>query len=505
MSREVRNIAIAGNGPEAWITAAALLRALRHQQLAVSVVDTGPASDARIGRWTLPSQRGIHALLGIAEPHFMQHTGATFKLASEHLGWQGQGSGFLHAHGEIGRDVAGVPFYRLIQREALDGRPERPEVFSVAGSAALLGRFARPMSAKPMDSGSALGASFTYGFHVPEIPYTQYLQAHALRLGVRQAAAALGEVVRGETGDIQGLRLADGTLLSADLYIDCSGPQARLLGASEREDWSASLSCDRMWSGLGPAANDPPAVTRTVATAAGWLWRAPLAGATMYGYMYSSRFQEEASARAELQTFAPGLRGEPILARFSSGRRRQFWDRNCIALGAAAVELEPLAGADLHLAQIGLATLIELFPRDRASTIEAAEYNRLMAEHADALRDFTLAHYLAGAPRAGAFWAAVRASTPPERLAHKLDLYAANGRIHVLDQETFEEVDWAWLLIGSGCLPAAIELQTREQLAKLPPQSVAALRAQVQQIAASMPRHSEFLRHQATLAARAPR
>ena len=69
----------------------------------------------------------------------------------------------------------------------------------------------------------------------------------------------------------------------------------------------------------------------------------------------------------------------------------------------------------------------------------------------------------AGAPRAGEFWAATRAAAPPERLAHKLDLYAANGRINLLDHETFEEVDWAWLLIGSGCVPAALELQTREQ------------------------------------------
>ena len=106
-------------------------------------------------------------------------------------------------------------------------------------------------------------------------------------------------------------------------------------------------------------------------------------------------------------------------------------------------------------------------------------------------------------PRDGEFWAAVRANAPPARLANKLDLFAANGRINLLDQETFEEVDWAWLLIGSGCLPAAMELQTREQLAKLAPQEVAALRNQVQQVAGSMPRHIDFLRHQFHCGARA--
>jgi tryptophan 7-halogenase len=510
MSREVRSVVIAGAGPEAWIAAAGLLRALRHRQLAVSVVDTGPASDARIGRWTLPSQRGMHALLGIAEPHFIQHTGATYKLASEHMGWQGEGSRFLHAHGEIGKEIAGIPFYRLIQCEALAGRSERPEAYSVAGTAARLGRFARPMNpAAPMGpsmgQGNALTASFTYGFHVPEVPYTQYLRANALRLGVSAGSAPLSDVVLDESGDIQSLRLSDGTLVSGDYFIDCSGPAARLLSriaTGVREDWSAWLPCDRVWSALGPPANDPPPVTRTQAASAGWLWRAPVAQASMVGHVYSSRYQDDEAARVALETFAHELRN-PVLTHFSSGRRHKSWERNCVALGTAAMELEPLAGADLHLAQIGLATFLELFPRDRASTIEAAEYNRLMAEEADALRDFTLAHYHAGASRDGDFWAAVRASAPPARLADRLDLYASIGRIILRDQETFEEVDWAWLLIGSGCMPDAIELQTREQLAKLAPREVAALRSQIQQVAGSMPRHIDFLR-QVLQAARPP-
>lgn len=497
---EIRSVIVAGVGPIVWIAAAGLLRAFHYRRLEVSVVDTGASSDARVGRWTLPSQRGMHALLGIAEPHFIQHTGATFKLATEHLGWQGEGSRFLHAHGEIGTELGGTPFYKFLQSAALAGTPERPEAFSVAGTAARLGKFARPMG-----EGAALTASFTYGFHVADLPYTQYLRAHALKLGVREAAAPLGEVQLSEAGVIEGLRLTDGATVSADYYIDCSGPEARLLGkiaGAERDDWSAWLPCDRMWSALGPATNEPPPITHTVAAPAGWFWRAPLAQASMSGLVYSSAFQSDAAARAALAAVEPALRSEPVLARFASGRRRKFWERNCVALGAAVVELEPLAGADLHLAQIGLATLIELFPLSRASTVEAAEYNRLMAEYADALRDFTVAHYRAGPQRPGEFWAATRARPAPARLADKLALYAASGRINLLDHETFEEADWAWLLLGSGCKTDAIELQIRLRLGKLSTQEVNSLRTHVQQVAASMPRHIDFVRHQATLAAR---
>jgi tryptophan halogenase len=496
----IRHIAVAGNGPVAWIAAAGLSRAFRHRGIEVSVVDTGPSADARIGRWTLPSQRGIHGLLGIAEPHVVQHTGATFKLATEHLGWQGDGSRYLHAHGEIGMEFGGTPFYKFLLSEALAGRPERPEAFSLAGTAARLGRFARPMG-----EGRSLTSSFTYGFHFEEAAYSNYLRELALRLGVRAVGAPLADVISAVEGAIDGLRLADGTTVQADYYVDCSGPEAHLISrlAAGRVDWSKWLPCDRMWSALGPAMRDAAAITQTLATASGWAWRAPLAQSSMVGYVYSRRFQHDDAARTAFAALEPALRGEPRLTRFHAGRRESFWQGNCLAIGAAAVELEPLVGADLHLALVGLANFIELFPRDRASSVEATEYNRVMVEYADALRDFTLAHYRAGTRRAGEFWDAVHAEPLPEALAHRLDLYAANGRIELHDHESFEETDWAWLLIGSGCRLDALELLIRNQLARLAREEAMALRAHVQQVAASMPPHVEFLRRQAA-AARAP-
>ncbi len=492
MSEALRRIVIVGSGATAWIAAAGMMRALRHRALDVVVVDAGDG-DEPAGTWTLPSQRGIHGLLGIQETHFLQHTGSTFKLASEHTGWQGEGSRFLHAHGEIGTDLGGTPFYKYLQREALEGRSANAEDFSVAGTAARLGRFARP-------TGSDLTASFTYGFHVDERRYAAYLRGHAQRLGVRLAPAAFGALSRAENGDIAGVRLADGSKVEGDLFLDCSGSDARLSGSlcAARDDWSQWLPADRMLSVFGAAKPDAPAMTQTFAGEAGWLWRAPLAGQSLSGIAYGSAFLGDDAAGAALAALEPTAHGDVVSTHIAAGRRKEFWSCNCVALGAAAMELEPLAGAGMHFALLGLATLVELFPLQRGSTVEATEYNRLMGEHADSLRDFTIAHYRAGRARSGAFWAATRTAELPASLAHKLDLYAANGRIHVLDQETFEEIDWAWLLIGSGCVPATVELQVRDRLAKLPVTTVDSLRARVRQVASSMPTHAEFVRHAAT-------
>lgn len=492
MNDSIRRVVVAGSGSVAWITAAGLARAFRARPLEVRVVETD-AELTPVGWWTLPSQRGIHALLGINEPHFLQQTGSTFRLGTEHLGWQGEGSRFLHAHGDIGVDLDGTPFYKYLQREAGAGRPASPDAFSLAGAAACLGKFARPM-------GSDLTASFTYGFHVEEWRYERYLREHAQRLGVSMASAPLAEVMLAESGHIESLRLADGSLETAGLFIDCSGPAARLLSrvaSAERDDWSKWLPCDRMISGIATGAAANSSLTRTQAGAAGWLWQAPLAAHVMAGYLYSSAHSDDAAAHTTLDQHQPSSIGDTRVTPLRAGRRREFWVGNCVALGSAAMELEPLAGAHLHYAQLGLAGLVELFPLRSTSQSEAREFNRVMAEQADALRDFTLAQYHAGAGRPGEFWKAVRNAALPETLAERLDLYRASGRLVMRDHETFEETDWAWLLIGSGCVPAAMEVQIRDRLDRLPMRDVDAIRTRVRQLAESMPSHAEFLRHQA--------
>ena len=500
MSPPLNRVAVLGSDSAAWITASSLAKAFQHRKLDVMVVEHG-ASATPPGRWTLPSQRGIHALLGIAEPDLVHRTGATYKLASEHLGWQGEGSGFVHAHGEIGSPLGGIQFYKYLLREWLAGRADQPSNYSLAAAAAVSGRFARPMG-----KDTALTASFTYGFHIDEQAYAGYLRAHAVKLGVKCVVAPFAGVARDADGHVLALRLSDGTALAADLFVDCTG-DAPLMNAdaAARVDWSTSLPCDRLLVARAPALKNPPATLRTTAANAGWRWRMPLAHETLVGYTYASAFISEDEAHAELAAAEPLASAGLPVAHFSSGRRSILWDRNCVAIGAAAMQIEPLAGADLHTAQLGVSTLIELFPRDARGDVERVEYHRLMAEHLDSLRDFTLAHYIAGPARQGAYWEAVRAAPVPERLGHKLDLFRANGRIELLDFESFEETDWAWLLLGSGCKPDALELSLVLHLEKFGTREAAPLREHVRDLAASMPPHIEYVRRLAELAARAPR
>lgn len=489
MTSTVKRIVIVGAGPVAWIAASALMRSLRHLEPEITVIDDAAAPDAPRALPTLPSQRGAHKQMGVNEADFLRATGSTFRLGNELIGWQGEGSRFVHAHGEIGSPIEATPFYKYLQSRAIAGQAEKPEAYSIAGLAARAGRFARPMGAE-----GELTADFTYGYHIDERPYADYLRELALRAGIRYRREGVSRLQRRETGDIDALVLDGGATLSGDLFVDCTGRAARIfswLDPEPRVDWSAWLPCDRMIAGYTNGLTDPPPATRIVATDAGWLFQVPLATSTYVGHVYASRFSSDEAAAGALQR-ACGAPRSPTLTRWISGRRSRFWVNNCVALGAAAVDLEPLAAAELHIAQLGVAHLIELFPLDASGVIEAAEYNRVMGESADALRDFTCAHYRVSS-RPGAFWDAVRAVAPPATLAAKLDLHAASGRIDMRDHEPFEEVDWAWLLLGSGVVPAALEWQITRALSVLQHPQAVELRTVIEKLAGGMPRHVDYL------------
>src|SRR5436190_17006 len=152
----------------------------------------------------------------------------------------------------------------------------------------------------------------------------------AARAGMRSVAGAVASIDASETGRISSLRLESGDAIEGDLFVDCVG-----LSETERDDWSAWLPCDRMACASAPPLANPPPMTQTTASEAGWTWRVPLAAATAVGHVYCSMFVDDDAALAKLASVAPEAGDARVVARFHSGRRRWFWERNCVALGQA--------------------------------------------------------------------------------------------------------------------------------------------------------------------------
>ncbi|MBO6730598.1 MAG: tryptophan 7-halogenase, partial [Maricaulis sp.] len=188
--------------------------------------------------------------------------------------------------------------------------------------------------------------------------------------------------------------------------------------------------------------------------AAGWQWRIPLQHRMGNGHVYASGFMDEDEAESILRANIEGeLIAEPRPLRFTTGRRKQFWAKNCISVGLASGFLEPLESTSIHPTQLAITNFIELLPVTSDMSRERDEYNTIMAREFERVRDFLILHYHVTRRQDSEFWNYVRTMEIPASLQEKIDLYSARGRVARYQQGLFLEPSWLAVYLGQGLVP----------------------------------------------------
>jgi tryptophan halogenase len=197
--------------------------------------------------------------------------------------------------------------------------------------------------------------------------------------------------------------------------------------------------------------------TRSTAREPGWQWRIPLQHRTGNGLVYSSKHIDDDAAEKLLLANLDGEQlANPNRLRFTSGKRRKMWNRNCVALGLAAGFLEPLESTSIHLVQSAAIRLVRLFPDEKTDQATIDEFNRQCDFEWERIRDFIVLHYWANR-REGAFWEYCQNMELPATLQRKIDLWRSNGRIFREDDELFSEESWIQVFIGQGIMPKSYD------------------------------------------------
>jgi len=500
MERAIRRIVVVGGGTAGWMTAAPLAR----RGLAeVVLVESPELGTIGVGEATLPPLRHYNRALGIDALDFVRRTEGSFKLGIEFRDWGWSGNRFFHGFGDFGPAIDGRSSFSHWLRLAHEGETCSWEDWSMATQMARTGRFAPPQEGPP----SAHNA-FSYAYHFDAALYAAYLREYALAHGAQRVEGHVVDVQRrGEDGFVAALKLRDGRRIEGDLFVDCSGFRALLIGGAcgvPFEDWSALLPCDSALAVPSARAATAPLTpyTRSTARPCGWQWRIPLQHRTGNGHVYCSAYMgDDAAARVLLDGLDTAALDTPRQLRFKTGRRRESWVRNVVAIGLAAGFLEPLESTSIQLIMDGVGRLIELFPeRDCAAPLRA-EYNRRMARQYESIRDFIVLHYKLNRRDDGEFWRYVREMTIPDTLAHQIELFRSSGRVVVYDPDSFAEPSWVSLLMGLGATPQAHDpLADRLDGARLR-EHFARLREAIAQTAAAMPEHGAYIARYCSAAA----
>ena len=249
----------------------------------------------------------------------------------------------------------------------------------------------------------------SYAFHFDASLYARF-SANMRRRAASSGSNARSSMceLRGEDGFIDALVLDSGERIQADLYIDCSGFRGLLIEQALKtgfEDWSQWLPCDRAVA--VPCAS----IARYHALYAFHGANGRLAMAHSAAASHRQRLcllqrihQRRRSRRDPSANLDGEALGEPRFLRFTAGRRKKFWSKNCIALGLAGGFMEPLESTSIHLVQTGLSKLQTLFPDRGFDPADMEEFNRLSAYEYEKIRDFIVLHYYATARDDSPLW-----------------------------------------------------------------------------------------------------
>ncbi|NVK54022.1 MAG: tryptophan 7-halogenase [Alteromonadaceae bacterium] len=497
---DVNSVVIVGGGTSGWMCAAAIAR-IAPPDTRITLIESDDIGVIGVGEATIPTLMEFNDFLGLKEQDVLRECQGTFKLGIDFVDWLEKGQRYFHPFGFYGRDTPEFSFHQLWLRlkfmadtgnVASDTAGDISD-YNLCTVAARAGRFAPPQG-----GADTILSTMRYAYHLDSARYGQMLRRYAQQRNVERIEGLVSTVETDQnSGLLCGVTLDSGQTISGDLFIDCSGFRSLLIGDamnSEFIDWAHYLPCDRAIAIQTAMNGEPVPYTRATADDAGWRWRIPLQTRMGNGHVYCSEFMDQNEA---LERLLAGTEGEPLTdplpLKFRTGHRKTFWNKNCVAIGLAGGFIEPLESTSIHLAQMGIQRLVNLWPGRGCNQSEIAQYNQLMTADYERLRDFIVLHYNATNRTDTPFWQYVKEMRIPDSLAAKLDIFKSSGRIIASPEDLFTPHSWLAVMLGQGVSPQRydrlVERVPREALIK----NMQMLRTAVIKTAASLPTHQDYI------------
>lgn len=489
----IQKIVIVGGGSAGWMTAATLSKILGSEFCDIELVESESIGTVGVGEATIPLIGTFNRTLGIDETDFIKRTKATFKLGIQFENWGKVGDKYMHPFGPYGLDMGGVSFHAFYKKNHPVHSNDLLSQYSLQALAAKANKFMRPVNA-----GNSPLSKIAYAFHFDAGLYAQFLREHAEERGVKRTEGRVVDVnLRSEDGFIESITLEDGQTITGDLFIDCSGFRGLLIEQGLKtgyNDWGHWLPCDRAVTVASESLEITRPYTRSIALDAGWQWQIPLQHRVGNGHVYSSKFMDDDKAK---EGFLANLESKPLaepkLIRFSTGHRKKFWNKNCVAIGLSAGFLEPLESTGLHVIQSGISKLLQMFPTKDFDQVNIDRYNRLTTFEFERIRDFIILHYYATQRDDTPFWNHVRTMDVPDYLTDKINLFKSQGRIFRENEELFNDTSWFSVMMGQNILPETYDTVADVQTAEETAEKLAHISEIISTSLTHMPSHADYI------------
>lgn len=477
----IQRIVIVGGGTAGWLTACLLASEFctGEDGVGIIVVESPDTPPIGVGEGTWPSMRSTLQKIGISETDFLRECQASLKQGTWFRNWaKGDGDSYYHPFtlpkGYEELNPADYWLAELADRVPFDE--------AVTAQAAVCDQQGAPKQIGVPEYAFVLN----YGYHLDAGRFGALLARHATTvLGVEHCSSNVTRVLNHADGDIAALETDSAGQVKGDLFVDCTGQRALLIGQHygiplrQIDQWLFNDRALATQATYADGGADIAATTWSSAQEAGWIWDIGLQQRRGIGYVFSSRHSSPECAHDILDSYlranghSTGLDTlDPRLIEFTPGYRETLWHRNCVAVGLSAGFVEPLEASALVLVEMSARAIAEQLPAQRSALPPvAAGFNREFCYRWKQIIDFLKLHYVLSQRADSDYWLDNRQpGSIPASLAQQLEVWQSRLPWHMDEgrrDEMFPSASYLYVLMGMGFKPQRGGLRKRLHEAKM--------------------------------------
>jgi tryptophan halogenase len=417
----INKIVVVGGGSAGWMSAATLKHHLPNKEVYViespniPTVGVGESTIGQINTW-------LHDL-DIKDEEWMPHCDASYKLSIKFTDFYKENSGGFHypfglPHTE--GTVFGINDWYFKKMKF----PETPNSdYAYTYYPATMLSEANKIITNENNEMPAWRFDNDTAYHFDAAKFGIWLRdVYCKPRGVVHIPSEVVSVQSNDDG-IETLTLTDGSTITADLFIDCTGFKAMLIDKELKVPfipYDHMLPNNSAWATRVPyqdKAKELQPYTNCTAIENGWVWNIPLWSRTGTGYVYSDKFVSDADALEEFKNYL--RRREPVAIpedvidtlefrniKMRIGIHKEIYVKNVCAIGLAAGFIEPLESNGLYTVHEFITKLAKTLRRESISQWDKDCFNTVCRRDFKIFAEFVSLHYALSQRSQTAYWKA---------------------------------------------------------------------------------------------------
>ncbi len=419
MNNKIKKIIIVGGGSAGWMSAAMLSQEFPDKEIAL--IESPDVPIIGVGESTLGTINQFLGILGLQDKDWMEYCKATYKLAIKFTDFYAKGEEFYYPFGikDMQNCQQGIADWHV--KKVLN--PNTPIIDFYESFYSTMPFITQ---SKIYDNADGQLPGFSWkndsAYHMDAALFGEFLrERYCEPRGVIYVKEHIDEILVNSDGEIDGLKLRNGDILEADLYLDCSGFKSMLLEQTlgvEFDSFSQHLPNNKAWAVQVPYEDkevEMENVTDCVAVDNGWIWNIPLYHRIGKGYVFCDKFISEEDAKEEFKQFIMTRLKKPRtreqvdaldfrLINIKNGIHKKCWHKNVVAVGLSYGFIEPLESTGLLSVQEILLRLSHTLHYDTVNKIHIDNFNHIISGIMHSFKYFVTYHYTLSSRRDTPYW-----------------------------------------------------------------------------------------------------